>query len=141
MTVLLLLAGFFGVKAARTQTTAGVSNYIFRFNTGISAVFLDTMTFTTERPLDLGTCTTTEKIDGPIACAVNCTQDSVCLLELSGPAGATVNDVMEKVQETPVNASPSPVGVTGSGHEQHGTWFAAEGDRSAARVAAYNSVR
>lgn len=96
-----------------TQTTSGQSDYIFRFNTGISSVFLANMTFPQQQPIDLGSCTATEKINGPLACAVNCSNQSVCLLDLTGPSGSTVNDVLELVSETPSTsatgtASPNP---------------------------------
>lgn len=90
------------------QTPADLSNYIFRFNTGISAVFLSDMTFQKEQPLDLGSCTVNEKIDGPLSCAFNCKNEAVCLLEVSGPSGSGVTDVLEKVSETPVGSSASP---------------------------------
>jgi hypothetical protein len=98
-------------RNGNTQTTSsGQSDYIFRFNTGISSVFLANMTFPSQQQINLGSCTATEQINGPIYCAVNCSNDSVCLLSLTGPSGSTVNDVLQLVSETPsTGASPSPV--------------------------------
>jgi hypothetical protein len=108
----LLASGAIATVAGYAQTgSTQTSNYLFRFNTGISSVFLSDMTFPTQKPLNLGACTVTEKINGPLACVVNCDQESVCLLDLSGPSGATVNDVLQIVSETPVPAAsgtPSP---------------------------------
>lgn len=130
------------VPAARTQTGGGQSNYVFRFNTGISGVFLSTSIFASEAPLNLGACTTNEKINGLLSCAVNCNNDAVCLLEVSGPSGASVSDVMEKVSETPVGASPSPTAspVPGGGTAGLGIWVLTDPDASSRerRVAAYN---
>ena len=142
-----LLVASFAIPSAWTQTTNQQSNYIFRYNTGISQVFLSTMTFASERSLDLGACTTSEKINGPFSCAVNCTNDSVCLLELSGPAGATVNDVMEKVSETPVSGasagmlSPSPSNSTLNSRPGIGKWLQVPGASTIdGHIAAYNSA-
>lgn len=129
------------------QTTAPSSNYIFRFNAGISAVFLGTTTFTAQEPISLGACTSTENIDGPLSCAVNCNGDSVCLLEVSGPPGAGVEDVLEKVSETPIDAaSPSPTASPATGFESLaglGEWLPGAQGASTfeRRVEAYNSIR
>jgi hypothetical protein len=93
-----------------TQTTSGQSDYIFRFNTGVSSVFLANMMFSSQQQINLGSCTATEQINGPLYCAVNCSNESVCLLSLTGPSGSTVNDVLQLVSESPsTGASPSPV--------------------------------
>jgi hypothetical protein len=147
-----LLAGTVVIPIARTQTNhVGQSNYTFRFNTGISGVFLNTMTFASEHPLNLGACTTNEKVNGPLFCSVNCNNDSVCLLEVSGPPGSSVNDVMEKVTETPVTAaSPSPTSSPNSANpfslradSELGDWFQGSSEDASSvdrRVEAYNTV-
>ena len=97
------------VGSVQAQTSSGQSDYIFRYNTGVSQVLLSDMTFKSESPLNLGACTVNEKLNGPISCVMNCNNEAVCLLEVSGPSGAGVSDVMEKASETPVtSASPSP---------------------------------
>ena len=135
---------------ALAQGTAGQSNYIFRFNTGISSVFLSDMKFASEAPLNLGACTVTEKTNGPLSCVVNCSNDPVCLLEVSGPSGAKVGDVMEIAAETPLpSATPAPsASVSPAASPSPGTaglfgWQSGSGREASAvrrRVEAYNGV-
>jgi hypothetical protein len=128
--------------------TSGQSDYIFRFNTGISGVFLDNITFPNQQSINLGSCTATEKINGPLICAVNCSNQSVCLLDLVGPSGSTVNDVLELVSETPATtsatSSPSPTASVIPGLTFANPVFRASADLSASlerRINAYNQVR
>jgi len=82
------------------------SNYVFRYSPSDSAFFLEEMTFPESRPLDLGACTVSEKLNGPLHCAINCDDIAVCLYLYNGPSGQTVNDVLEKVSEIPVTNQP-----------------------------------
>lgn len=99
---------------SQTTSSTGQSDYIFRFNTGVSGVFLANSTFPQQQPINLGSCTATEMINGPLICATNCSNQPVCLLDVTGPSGSTVSDVLEVVSETPststsgTTASPSP---------------------------------
>jgi hypothetical protein len=93
---------------SQTSSSSNQSDYIFRFNTGISGVFLSNSTFPQQNPINLGSCTATEQINGPLICAVNCDNVPVCLLNVSGPPGASVTDVLEKVSETPAGQAASP---------------------------------
>jgi hypothetical protein len=106
------LLSFQHIARSQTSSSNNQSDYIFRFNSGISSVFLSNSTFPQQQPLNLGSCTTTEQINGPLICAVNCSNVAVCLLNVSGPPGASVNDVLEKVSEVAITtgqgASPTP---------------------------------
>jgi len=147
-----LLAGVFSFQQighTQTTSTSGQSEYFFRFNTSISSVFLSSMTFPQQQSINLGTCTATEHINGPLICAVNCSNQSVCLLDLTGPSGASVNDVMEKVSETPISssatASPTPTASAIPGLYQGSMMIFRESTDRASnlrqRVDAYNSVK
>lgn len=102
------ILSFQHIGHSQTSSSSDQSDYIFRFNSGISGVFLANSTFPQQQSINLGSCTATEQINGPLICAVNCDNTPVCLLNVSGPPGASVNDVLEKVSEVPVTASPTP---------------------------------
>jgi hypothetical protein len=106
------ILSFQHIANSQTSGSNTQSDYIFRFNTGISGVFLANSTFPQQEPINLGSCTATEQINGPLICAVNCSNVPVCLLNVSGPPGASVNDVLEKVSEVSITAgqgaSPTP---------------------------------
>jgi hypothetical protein len=104
LSIIFLMTHLWLVPTVQSQVTSSRSNYIFRFNVGISTVFLNDMVFEREQDLNLGSCTTREKLNGPLTCAINCQNQSVCILELTGPSGSTVNDVLEKVSETSVQS-------------------------------------
>lgn len=150
-----ILALVFGLLAyqhlGHSQTTgSGQSDYIFRFNEGISGVFLANSTFPQQQSINLGACTATEKINGPLVCAVNCSNQSVCLLDVTGPSGSTVSDVLELVSETPSTApagtaspGPAPSVSPGSNVIFGNTVFRTATDKTSTlkrRIEAYNSV-
>ncbi|MGZ3687354.1 MAG: hypothetical protein ACXVBW_03600, partial [Bdellovibrionota bacterium] len=130
--VVLSVAAVLGVAEISGHAQSTQSNYVFRFNTGVSGVFLSDMTFQSQQPLNLGACTVTEKVNGPLSCAVNCENQAVCLMELSGPPNSSVNDVLQKVSETPVGA---PSSVPASGPAVYGTFNDVN-----RRIKAYNEV-
>lgn len=149
------LLAFQHIGHSQTTSTTGQSDYIFRFNTGISGVFIANSTFPRQQPINLGSCTATEMINGPLICATNCSNQPVCLLDVTGPSGSTVSDVLEVVSETPstatpgatpgATASPSPApsalpGIFGLSSKQ----FRSATDKASTvskRIEAYNTAR
>jgi len=74
---------------------------------------MDTLTFVETQPLKLGECETTEKTNGPLACATNCQGVPLCLLVFEGPPGLKSTDVLEKLKEKPVIHSAENSGNSG----------------------------
>jgi hypothetical protein len=98
--ILLLIAAcasLFGAQAFAEDR----SDYVFQYNAGASELFMKEMVFASEEPLDLDECQTTFKINGPLGCAVNCSDQPVCLLVFSGPSGLGTSDILTKVEEVP----------------------------------------
>lgn len=149
--VALGLLAFQHMGHSQTSSSTGQSDYIFRFNTGISGVFIANSTFPQQQPINLGSCTATEMINGPLICATNCSNQPVCLLDVTGPSGSTVSDVLEVVSETPststpgATASPSPTpsalpGIFGLSSMQFRN-ATNKASTISKRIEAYNSAR
>lgn len=141
------ILSFQHIAHSQTSGSNNQSDYIFRFNSGISSVFLSSSTFPQQQSINLGSCTATEQINGPLICAVNCSNVPVCLLNVSGPPGASVTDVLEKVSETPVTATASPT-PSASYQPAPGTFgnmifrgSARHDDNLSKRIEIYNSVK
>lgn len=99
---------------ARAQDTGNRSDYVFSYAPSPSALFLESMTFPEEQPLQLDelNCSTTLKINGPLTCAERCEFPPLCLLTFTGPSGLETGDLLSKEAETPANgASPTPSGA------------------------------
>ncbi|MFL5813909.1 MAG: hypothetical protein ACJ763_10065 [Bdellovibrionia bacterium] len=142
------ILSFQHIAHSQTSGSNNQSDYIFRFNSGISSVFLSSATFPQQQPIDLGSCTATEQINGPLICAMNCSNVPVCLLNVSGPPGASVTDVLEKVSEVSItagqSASPTP---SASSQPAAGTFgnmifrgSVTHEDNLSKRIEIYNSV-
>lgn len=94
-------------SGAAAQDTAKRADYIFSYGPSASALFLESMTFPDEQPLQLDelNCSTTAKINGPLTCAERCDLPPRCLLTFTGPAGLEVGDLLTKEAETPANGA------------------------------------
>lgn len=94
-------------SGANAQDTQNRAEYIFSYGPSASALFLESMTFPDEQPLQLDelNCSTTAKINGPLSCAERCEASPLCLLTFNGPAGLEAGDILRKEAETPANGA------------------------------------
>lgn len=92
-------AGLTALLDVSHPAPALADDYILGFSPPVSERMLDGILFEREEPLDLGACSTTLFIDGPIGCGENCEGAAVCIGVFEDlPAGLEFNDLVTLVE-------------------------------------------